>query len=226
MDERTPDIAKGPGGLGQKAAAFIAGRTRANPRDERGAEEALRVWGRESGHALADSFFSELELVSNTTSEAEVFYNPADNRAWKRTWPGAFGFVPREHSPFDWKASPASVSELLIRLGLQNEIFLDDIQIEGTFESYGPLMIIGQKTNGVSLVFSQPWIEAENPDAPYPSEEEIRTLMKALGFSAIPAAFYGWKHDDGTIVLDAKPDNFIKSKSGIIPIDLQIARGF
>lgn len=125
MNERTPEIAKGPRGLGQKAAAFIAGCTRSDSRDERGSEEALRIWGRENGRVLADSFFAELDLVSNTTSE-----------------------------------------------------------------------------------------------------EEIRTLMRGLGFTDISASFYGWRRDDGTVVLDAKPDNFIKSAAGIIPIDLQITRGF
>ena len=47
--------------------------------------------------------------------------------------------------------------------------------------------------------------------------------MRALGFSEIHS-FYGWKHEDGAVVLDAKPDNFIKSEAGIIPIDLQILR--
>jgi len=108
MDERTSGIAKGPSGLGQEAASFIAGCPGADLRDERGSQEALRIWGRENGHVLTDSLFSRLELVSNTTSEAEVFYNPADNRAWKRTWPGAFGFVPRKNSDSGWSASPAS----------------------------------------------------------------------------------------------------------------------
>jgi hypothetical protein len=226
MDERTPSIAKGPGGLGQEAASFVASRTRSDSRDERGSQEALRIWGRESGHVLADSFFARLELVSNTTSEAEVFYNSSDNRAWKRTWPGAFGFVPRKNSDSGWSAFPALPSDLLFRLSLQNEIFLDDIRVEGIFESSGPSMIIGQQSDGVSLVFSQPWIEAKNPAEPYPSDEEIGGLMRGLGFAEMPASFYGWKHDDGTVVLDAKPDNFIKSEPGIIPIDLQITRGF
>ncbi len=85
-------------------------------------------------------------------------------------------------------------------------------------------MVIGQKPDSVSLVFSQPWIEAADASNPYPSEEEISSLMKSLGFSELPSSFYGWKHEDGTIVLDAKPDNFIRSESGIIPIDLQITR--
>jgi hypothetical protein len=224
MDECASDNAKGPGRLGQEAAAFITGCTRSDFRDERGSEEALRIWGRENGRVLAESFFAGLDLVSNTTSEAEVFYNASDNRAWKRTWPGSFGFVPREHSPSEWKVSPASVSELLFRLSLQNEIFLDDIRVEGIFESSGPSIIIGQKTDGVSLVFSQPWIEAEDPAEPYPSEDEIGKLMRGFGFSEMQGSFYGWKHDDGAVVLDAKPDNFIKSEAGIIPIDLQITR--
>ena len=195
-DERPSALARGPNGLGQEAASFLAGRARADSGHGCSPQEALRVWASEAGHLLGDGVFSGMEVVSNGTSEVEVFYNAANNRAWKRTWPGTFGFAPHYSAP-KWIARAAGPAELLSRLDLQNEIFSDDIRVEGTFESSGPSMVIGEQSGGVSL-----------------------------GFEEMAAAFYGWKHEDGTIVLDAKPDNFIKSESGIIPIDLQITRTF
>jgi hypothetical protein len=32
------------------------------------------------------------------------------------------------------------------------------------------------------------------------------------------------RHSDGTVIVDAKPDNFIKTLAGLIPIDLQMSQ--
>lgn len=89
--------------------------------------------------------------------------------------------------------------------------------------SEGPSMIIGQPSGGISLVISQPWIEAADPSAPHPSEPEIAGFMRTMGFTPLIASLFGWIHQDaGYVILDAKPDNFILTHSGILPIDLLI----
>ncbi|MEX2580478.1 MAG: hypothetical protein WD342_15575 [Verrucomicrobiales bacterium] len=58
-------------------------------------------------------------------------------------------------------------------------------------------------------------------DEPHPSEFEISTLLRDQGFAPIFCSFYGWQHDEeNLVVLDAKPDNFIKTSTEILPIDL------
>jgi hypothetical protein len=55
--------------------------------------------------------------------------------------------------------------------------------------------------------------------------EEIRALMEEAGFEFVPKAYFGWfRRADGMVVVDAKPDNFIKTAVGLVPIDLQMAQ--
>lgn len=45
--------------------------------------------------------------------------------------------------------------------------------------------------------------------------------MKSLGFERVPDSRFDWTNrSDGMRVSDARIDNFIKSKEGLIPIDL------
>jgi hypothetical protein len=111
-----------------------------------------------------------------------------------------------------------------MRQRLQNDLFKDDIRLEGLMVSDGPSMIIGQLSGGVSLVISQPWIEAADPDRPHPTEPQIAGFMGSMGFAPLLASLYGWLHTgDSLIILDAKPDNFVLTHAGILPIDLLIA---
>ncbi len=90
--------------------------------------------------------------------------------------------------------------------------------------SDGPSMIIGQPSGGISLVVSQRWVEAANSARPHPDENQITTIMQAMGFTRLFSALFGWWHEENSLViLDAKPDNFILTPSGILPIDLLIA---
>lgn len=58
-----------------------------------------------------------------------------------------------------------------------------------------------------------------------PSELEVFTLLRDQGFDPIIGSLFGWRHlDDGIIVPDAKPDNFISTADGIPPIDLLLAQ--
>lgn len=89
--------------------------------------------------------------------------------------------------------------------------------------SEGPSMIIGQPSGGISFVISQPWIEAADPAQPHPDGRQIADYLRERGFTPLFAALFGWMHeDDSYIILDAKPDNFVLTHRGILPIDLLI----
>lgn len=104
---------------------------------------------------------------------------------------------------------------------LQNAIFGDDIRLEGGMVHSGPSMVIGQPPDGFSFVISQPWLEAEDIRHQFPSEAEIHEFLSGIGFQPLLNAFYGWQSSDASLViLDAKPDNFIATPEGILPIDL------
>jgi hypothetical protein len=47
--------------------------------------------------------------------------------------------------------------------------------------------------------------------------------MVQEGFRSVPASYFGWyRPADGVVIVDAKPDNFIKTSDGLLPIDLQM----
>jgi hypothetical protein len=119
---------------------------------------------------------------------------------------------------------PAAPLEYLRRFEIQNHAFGDDVRIEGVMISSEPSFVIGAAIGGVSIVISQPWLDARYDKRPHPAEEEVGTLLRARGFAPVPEAFFGWRRQmDGLLVLDARPDNFIKTAVGILPIDLQFA---
>ncbi len=77
------------------------------------------------------------------------------------------------------------------------------------------------------MVISQPWYEAPSWDNPHPTEEEIDAFMESLGFAKTAFVQYGWeKPIEGLLVVDARPDNFMNTKNGIVPIDLVINQDF
>lgn len=218
---------RGPRGLGERVARVLGERTQTSS-GIGDLEEGvfLETWFRDHEGFLNAENWDSLEPVSNHTAEHEVRFREADQRAVKRTWPGTYGNVPREVTG-RWIQSPATAAEYLHRLALQNDLFADDLQLEGAMLSRGPSMIIGQPAGGISLVSSQPWLRADDEDAPHPSELEIVEFLRHQGFDPMIGSLFGWRHlDEGIIILDAKPDNFIKTNSGILPIDLLIAQVF
>ena len=49
--------------------------------------------------------------------------------------------------------------------------------------------------------------------------------MRERSFEPLANSFFGWlRSSDGVLILDAKPDNFIKTPDGILPFDLVIVR--
>ena len=157
--------------------------------------------------------------MSNSTSEHEVHFRQSDGRAVKRTWAGFYGQVP---IPRKGKLDRANASpvEYLRRMALQILVFEGDLKLEGVSISDKPSMIIGQPAGEPSFVISQPWY-ARSERA---TTEEIAELLKESGFVEVPGSYFGWyRPADGVVIVDAKPDNFIKTVAGIVPIDLQMA---
>jgi hypothetical protein len=212
---------RGPQGLGEQAASALEQDLGASQGIGAVEEEAfLKHWFQSNGLLISDSLWEAGTPITSHTAEHEVRYRGSDHRAVKRTWPGTFGFVPTCIDG-SWQPAPASPSQYLHRQALQNELFGDQIVLEGAMVSSGPSMLIGQPPGGLSLVISQPWLDAVDVTNPHPDQSEIATLMQERGFEPLFASLYGWKsNSNGWVVLDAKPDNFIITPDGILPIDL------
>jgi hypothetical protein len=177
----------------EDAAEAIAGGEGACPSDPAsfGVEiRNLAEWAKREGTLIPESEVDALPLVSNSTSEHEVFYRADDSRAVKRTWPGIYA------------------------------VFGGDLRLEGVTISGKPSMIIGQPAGEPSIVISQRWYEKEG----VATNEDIHDLLVQEGFRPVPSSYFGWyRPSDGVVIVDAKPDNFIRTAVGLIPIDLQLA---
>ena len=112
---------------------------------------------------------------------------------------------------------PATPYEYVQRLELLNQIFGDEIRLEGIHEYNG----------SIGLTISQPTIRGVEP-----SQAEIKINMEDRGFRKVPTGVFGSRHISDktwyepvsrTHVSDAKPDNFKKDQHGrIVPIDLMV----
>lgn len=120
-----------------------------------------------------------------------------------------YGFVP------DVKGGmlimrPGIPAEYLARHALSEQVFPTETMVEGL-------------TPHGHWVVSQRAIKGGHP-----TEAAVRKYLLKLGFTNLPARFGqdggAWFHRDlGILIMDTAPDNFISSKQGIVPIDLQIA---
>lgn len=219
----TPVNCRGPRGLGEKAARALGERFGAN-RECSGVEEEsfLKQWFSDQGQLFDQEEWLSYQLVANNTAEHEVRYRRSDHRAIKKTLVGSFGNIPKLEDE-GWILAPATPSQYLHRLALQNEWFGDALRLEGAVIKEGATssIIWTPDAAGLSLVISQPWLDPADRSNQFPSVAEIDNFMTDLGFSSLISSLYGWQNSDSTlIVLDAKPDNFILTSAGILPIDL------
>lgn len=179
----------------------------------------LVEWAVKANAVLTEAHTANLKKHGGTTAEHEVFHRVADNRAVKRTYPGTFGVTP-EPKGVQKAATPAFY---LRRLELMNQVFKSDFRLEGI--SFGKSLLLGAKGNQPSMVVSQPWIRSADATNPHPSRSEIKEFMESLEFIAKEDSYYGWwRKEDGIIIIDARPDNFIKTIDGVVPIDLVISQ--
>jgi len=223
-DDPASDLADAPHGkLAADAAAHLARSGYsiegfgANPQEIDRQAGCLLDWARNKRLILTEAYTAGLLRHPATTAEHEVFYRASDNRAVKRTYAGTFGVTP-EAKGIQRAATPLFY---LRRLELMNRMFDSDLRLEGI--ALGKSLLIGAKGERPSVVISQPWIRAADANRPHPSMIEIAAFMVSLGFSSVPSSYYGWHHQENRItILDARPDNFIKSVEGVVPIDLVI----
>lgn len=183
----------------------------------------LEAWAVREGKVIPPESFEHLPLVSNSTSEHEVRIRDesyAYARAIKRTWAGVYGQIPVPlHGKLD--RANATPAQYLYRMALHVAVFGSDLQFEGVSRSDAVSMIIGQPAGQLSLIISQPWHLKRGSV----SLIDIRTLMEGEGFREIHGSYFGWyRQEDRVAVVDAKPDNFIATSEGIIPLDLQMAQ--
>jgi len=199
--------------LAGAAAAYIAGggnilpSSRGDALELRKQSERLRQWAKEAGKLIN---YVPPPGPRTGGTEHEVFFHEGKDRVYKRTYPATFGSAPtprglrRTATPFFY----------LVRLELLNRLFDSDIRLEGITD-----------TDEISIVTSQPWAHPADPKGPLPSMAELQRFMIDIGFEPVADSPFEWVSESaGVRVSDARPDNFIKSAKGIVPIDLVISK--
>lgn len=178
----------------------------------------LIAWAHAGGLVLSIEYTAHLFRHNSSTAEHQVFYRQSDNRAVKLTHPGTFGATP------DPKGSQRAATPLFYfhRLLLMNRVFGAGLRLEGILLAKS--LIIGVQGEQPSIAVSQPWIRPADPLRPHPTNTQITQFMEALGFAQVTRSYYGWhRKEDAITILDARPDNFILSPEGVVPIDLVIS---
>ena len=105
-------------------------------------------------------------------------------------------------------------------MSLQVEVFGSDIVLEGVSISDAPSMVLFQPAGEPSFVISQTWF----PKSGVATNEAISSYLKGEGFKEVAGSYFGWyRPADGVVIVDAKPDNFIQTVAGLVPIDLQMS---
>jgi hypothetical protein len=179
----------------------------------------LIKWARERNALLAAGYTAGLRKFASPSAEHEVFFRPTDNRVVKCTYPGTFGITP-EPKGIQTHATPVFY---LRRLQLMNRLFHSDLRMEGVL--LGKSLILFAQGEQASIVISQEWFHPADKSNPYPTENEIAEFMTALDFAVSQNSYFGWYREmDGIKILDARPDNFIKSAAGVVPIDLVVSQ--
>lgn len=181
--------------------------------------ESLVGWARSKNSLINPEQVDSLPIISNSTSEHEVRFRESDLRVVKRTWPGVYGQIPVPKNGNLDRAN-ATPSEYLQRQALQTTVFGSDIRLEGVSFSDKPSMVLFEPPGQPSFVVSQEFF----PKNESPTLDEISDRLTSDGFLPVPGSYFGWfRPSDSVAIVDAKPDNFVKTEKGIVPIDLQMA---
>ena len=178
----------------------------------------LITWAQANGLVRTAEYTAHLFRHNSTTAKHQVYYRQSDNRAVKLTHPGTFGATP------DPKGAQRAATPLfyLRRLMLMNRVFGAGLRVEGVMLAKS--LIIGVPGEQPSIVISQPWIRPADPLRPHPTNPQIAQFMESLGFVQVSRSYYGWhRKADAITILDARPDNFILSPEGVVPIDLVVS---
>ena len=122
-----------------------------------------------------------------------------------------------EETGHDAELTNALPLEYLERLRLQNDLFADDIRLEG----------VALESEKLVIITSQPAILGSAV-----TDEEMLAFMRQLRFQPLAGLSLGrpgalaFYHDlDEVAAFDAHPGNFVKDDNGVVlPIDLVMVR--
>ena len=209
-------------GGGLRAVSPVDGESRAERATREG--RALWRWAGETRCRLNPADY--LPLITGGGQEHRVWHDSKAVRYRKVTHTGRYGWTAamdfrynkwtQEDEPFIGMGD-ATPLEYLDRLLLQNEVFGDDITLEG----------IALEAEGLAIATHQKYIFGELPDS-----NGMLSVMEELGYDLIPGipansedcfSFYDRTHRIGAF--DAHTGNFIQIDSGdVVPIDLVMIR--
>jgi hypothetical protein len=181
--------------------------------------ESLISWADEKGALWSEKNVPKTDDL--TGGEHIVEIDEDSGRVFKSTKPGKFGFgvdleIVRAKG---WKSKPritaglvdATPFEYLERLGWQNELFGDDIMVNG----------VARYPNGIAVITTQPFYDGMRTE-----QKHIDTWFESKGGRRIKTkegAFYS--KDKDLLVMDALPRNVLTLTDGrIMPFDVVIVK--
>ena len=185
---------------------------------------ALWQWAKENGCRLNHGEYTS--LIDGGGQEHRVWHDLQKKCYVKATHAGRYGWVAtldyrfnkrtQEDEPYIGMGDALPL-EYLERLILQNEVFRDDIRLEG----------FSIEADGLVILTSQPFVRGRKP-----KPVEILEVMKVLDFERIPGipanteeSFSFYRRQDRVSVFDAHTGNYLQTKQGItVPIDLVMVR--
>jgi hypothetical protein len=146
---------------------------------------------------------------SSSGFEHEVFFHESEGRVYKRTKGRRFGSIRTELGTFP-TATPFAY---LRRLEWTNDVFDSDLRLE---------CVVPEPA---AIVISQPFEQAKDPDNILPSVDDIIALMTKMGFEIVKNNPQEWyRRRDSCSACDAKAENFINGRDGLVPIDLIVSK--
>ncbi len=164
--------------------------------------DLLRDWGAAHGLVLDPAWLRQFPF-HDWGHEHYVFLDLRQQRVVKITYPDQAG-----HD----RLSPPVPSEYFERLRLQNEVFADDVRLEG-FLYHGATL---------TIVTSQPFVRPDD-EQPHPTPREIEDWLRDLGFIYQSGAY--WRKVDRLAMDDLHSANVIREPGGtLVPIDVKLRR--
>lgn len=208
--------------LATGAAMRLLGRNRSSDQSWAGGDSDREAEVAELREAQVDLPLSSSFQARGGGGEHLIFRaEPHDGFIYKATWREQFGFVPGLDARGRWRLLKATPSQYLLRCGLANAVFGDDIQLHAIAQDQAG------DSSVPSIVTSQPFIVGTPA-----TEKDISTYLKKLGFEPLPLAAHRpsglhdvWcRRQDSLVVCDAVSGNFVRTpKADIVPIDLPAA---
>jgi len=214
--------------LGGSAAAVsgVSGESHSDRSTREG--RSLWRWAKESGCCIdSASWIERFAKDSEGGQEHRVWFSESAGRYYKATHAGRYGWYAFVDSRYDKRTQEdelfigmggATPLQYLDRLLLQNEVFADEIRLEGMWI----------EAEGLAILTSQPFI-AGSPVKP----AEILESMEMLGFERIPGlpanaddCFSFYHRATRVGAFDAHTLNFVREhlSGDIVPIDLVMVR--